>query len=300
MSKIGIACALLFIRFLNFLPRAVINALGSALGLIGYYVATQRRNVGLKNLHLCFPDMTTTQAQKIIKDHFKYLVTSALDYGIVFYGSEKKIRKYIQLKNIENVFKYYGSQPVIILCPHFVGLDLGAIRLSLEVVGYSVYSKQKNDSLTDKLVQARIRFFKDKGGKIFSRQEGLRVIIKQLRETKRVFYYLPDQDFGEKDSIFVPFFAFPTCATVSALPKIVKLTNAVVVPAAVYKKGNGYEMEFFPAWENYPTGDLTQDVIKMNKFVEDVVTKSIAQYFWLHKRFKTQPQGERGQIYKDC
>ncbi|MEN9391333.1 MAG: hypothetical protein RL017_631, partial [Pseudomonadota bacterium] len=189
---------------------------------------------------------------------------------------------------------------VIILCPHFVGLDLGAIRLSLEVVGYSVYSKQKNDSITDKLVQARIRFFKDKGGKIFARQDGLRVIIKKLRETKRVFYYLPDQDFGERDSIFVPFFAFPNCATVSALPKIVKMTNAVVVPAAVYKKGNGYEMEFFPAWENYPTTDITQDVIRMNQFVEAAVSKDIAQYFWLHKRFKTQPQMERGSIYKDC
>jgi Kdo2-lipid IVA lauroyltransferase/acyltransferase len=79
-----------------------------------------------------------------------------------------------------------------LLCPHFVGLDLAASRMTLEIVGYSIYSEQKNSLLSEKLKTARLRFIKDKGGEVFSRQEGLRPIIKRLRSTGRVFYYLPD------------------------------------------------------------------------------------------------------------
>ncbi|MDQ5922212.1 MAG: Kdo2-lipid lauroyltransferase/acyltransferase, partial [Pseudomonadota bacterium] len=135
---------------------------------------------------------------------------------------------------------------------------------------------------------------------VFARQDGLRPILKRLKETKQVFYYLPDQDFGERDSIYVPFFAYPTCATVNVLPKLVQLSNAVVVPLAVYRVGDHYEVEFTEAWDNYPSGDITADVSRMNKYIEGAVSKNIAQYFWLHKRFKTQPNQERGALYKDC
>ena len=115
----------------------------------------------------------------------------------------------------------------------------------------------------------------------------------------RIFYYLPDQDFGEKDSLFVPFFAYPNCATVNVLPKLVELSNAVVIPCAIYAENNGYVLEIFKAWDNYPSGDLYQDVVYMNKFIESVVLKHIEEYFWLHKRFKTEPGiKERGLLYK--
>ena len=126
------------------------------------------------------------------------------------------------------------------------------------------------------------------------------IVLKELRNTKHVFYYLPDQDFGERDSCYVPFFAHPTCATVNALPKLAQFSNAVVVPTAVYWEKDHYEMVFFKACDNYPTDNLENDIIRMNEFVESAVMHAIPQYFWLHKRFKTQPGQERGLLYKDC
>ena len=184
------------------------------------------------------------------------------------------------------------------LCPHFVGLDLAAIRLSLDFVGYTMYSQQKNSLITEKLSDARLRFMDDKGAKVFARRNGLRPIIKLMRETKLPFYYLPDQDFGERDSVFVPFFAYPTCATVTALPKLIQLTNAVVIPMLVHRVGNSYEVEFYQPWENYPSGNVTDDVKCMNKCIEGMVLRAMPEYFWLHKRFKTQPNMPRGAIYK--
>ena len=300
MQKFTTSLALAFVWTLSLLPTPITRLIGSVLGSLGYHVARSRRSVGVKNLTLCFPEMSQAEKNKIIKQHFKYLITSALQYGLVFYASKQRIQKLVKLKNLEYVLEHYGRRPVILLCPHFVGLDLGAIRLTHEVIGFSIYSRQKNSLITEKLKDARLRFIKDKGGKVFARQEGLRPVLKELKQTKHVFYYLPDQDFGERDSIYVPFFAHPTCATVNVLPKLVEFSNAVVVPTAVYWEKDHYEMVFFKAWDNYPTGNLEDDIIRMNKFVESAVMHDIPQYFWLHKRFKTQPGQERGLLYKDC
>ncbi|MDQ5921856.1 MAG: Kdo2-lipid lauroyltransferase/acyltransferase, partial [Pseudomonadota bacterium] len=195
---------LFIVRLISMLPLNMIGKIGSALGVVGFYLAKNRRNVGLKNLSLCFPQMSIDEKRSIIKQHFKYLVTSALEYGLVFYAKPERLRQFIHLKNFEYVLEHYGNRPVILLCPHFVGLDLGAIRLTLDIVGFSIYSRQKNSLITEKLKEARIRFIKDQGGAVFARQDGLRPILKRLKETKQVFYYLPDQDFGERDSIYVP------------------------------------------------------------------------------------------------
>ena len=105
------------------------------------------------------------------------------------------------------------------------------------------------------------------------------------------FYYLPDQDFGAKDALFVPFFGIPA-ATVTALPRIAKLARAAVVPCVTRQTRDGYVLRFYPAWENYPSGDLADDTRRMNAFIEDRVREMPEQYFWLHKRFKTRPAGE--------
>lgn len=297
MDKILLRLGLLLLWLINLLPMFIIRFFGICLGLLGYYLTKKRRNIGIKNLTLCFPEMSEAEKHRIIKEHYKYLMTSALEYGLLFYASEWKIRRLITIKNKEVLDKYYHKRPMILLCPHFVGLDLCGSRLSLEYSGVSIFTQLKSSQLTKRIRQARTRFMKHRGGEVFVRNDGLRGVIKKLRTDKEIFYYLPDQDLGERDSIYVPFFAHPTCATVNVLPKLVSLTNAVVIPVAIYRVGNSYEIELSDAWENYPSGNLEQDVIRMNKVIETAVMKNIAQYFWLHKRFKSQPNMPRGSIY---
>lgn len=278
----------------------LIRFLGSILGLIGYHLLLKRRNIGLVNLSLCFPEMSQKEKETLLKSHFKELIISSLCYGLVFYASKAKLRRRVKLYGLENYNRYRGKRPVILFSPHFLGLDIGANRLTLETPGYSVYAKQRNEYLTKRIKNARLRFIKEQGGEIFSRQEGLRQIVRKMKGTFIPFYYLPDQDMDERDSMYVPFFAHPTCATLATLPKLVKLTNAVVIPMATYRKGNYYIVELSPAWENYPLGDNVQDVTSMNRFIETMLMKQPNQYLWLHKRFKTQPNLPRGKLYENC
>ena len=118
-------------------------------------------------------------------------------------------------------------------------------------------------------------------------------IIRAIKKRDMVFLYLPDQDFGEKDSVFVPFFNIQT-ATTDGLSRIAKLTNALVVPVVPNRLPNGrFEVTFYPAWENFPSEDHIEDTKRMNAFIEDRIRELPEQYYWLHKRFKTRPNGEK-------
>ncbi|HUP28919.1 MAG TPA: lipid A biosynthesis acyltransferase, partial [Usitatibacter sp.] len=181
-----------------------------------------------------------------------------------------------------------GGHPVIAMAPHFIGLNMGGIRVAYEYPGTaSVYSRQKNPVLERIFLKARTRFGNPH---LVSRQEGLRSIVRAIKGGKP-FYFLPDMDFGIRDAIFSPFFGVPT-ATITALPRLAKLTGARVIPVITRQEGDHYVARFYPAWEDYPTGDLEADVRRMNAFIEDRVREMPEQYFWAHKRFKTRPPGE--------
>ncbi len=297
MKKTLLNFSIFVVYLLSWLPLEIIRYMGNLLGTIGYYLAANRRKVGLRNLSLCFPDMTEQPKQKIIKQHFKDLLTAGLEYSTVFYGSKKRIKQFVEIDNLGEVKKYHLKRPIILLAPHFVGLELGAMRLSMEMDLSSIYSKQKSELLTKRLKKARLRFMAEGNSILSSRQEGLRSIIKHIKRTNTPFYYLPDQDFGETDSIYAPFFGQKSCATITTLAKLVKLTNAVVIPMATYRFNNKYRVVLGKAWEPYPEENERASVIRMNKCIEAMIEPHIEQYFWLHKRFKTQPDG-RHKLYQ--
>jgi KDO2-lipid IV(A) lauroyltransferase len=175
----------------------------------------------------------------------------------------------------------------VVLAPHFAGLDHAGIRLSMERNLASLYSHQKNPVLDRLLLRSRTRFRPH----IVSRQQGLRKVLRWIQEGIP-FYYLPDLDFGRKGSIFVPFFGVPA-ATARGLPYIARSTGARVVPCVVRMlREGGYVVQLYPAWRDYPSGDEAADARRMMAFIEERVREMPEQYHWLHKRFKTRPEGE--------
>jgi KDO2-lipid IV(A) lauroyltransferase len=152
-----------------------------------------------------------------------------------------------------------------------------------------MYAAQLNKVLESMLLHGRTRF----GSQILlSRQEGIRGAVRAIKQG-RPFYYLPDLDYGPKESIFAPFFGVQT-ATIPGLSRIARLGDAVVIPLVVRMKpwGQGYVGEFGDAWTDFPGEDPVSDTARMNAWIESEVRKIPAQYYWVHKRFKTRPPGE--------
>ncbi len=286
MTRLGLAV----IWLLHFLPLTVLAPLGRGAGWLLCHFARERRRVALTNLKLCFPERGDTERRRIVLAHFQALARSLLEHGVLWWSSQARVEKLVRIEGLEH-WRAVAGKPVIWLAPHFVGLDMGGIRTSLDTRVVSVYSRQKNAAFDRALLHGRTRFVKPA---LFSRQDGIRPVVKAIRDGLP-FYYLPDMDFGERDSIFVPFFGVPA-ATITGLSRLARLAGAVVVPAVTRQLpgAQGYELRFYPAWENFPTDDVKADTRRMNAFIEERVREMPEQYYWVHKRYKTRPPGEQG------
>ena len=276
------------IWLLHFLPLAVLAPLGRGFGLLLYALAGERRRVALKNLELCFPQWGEAERRRVARRHFQALGRSLLERGYIWWSPREKVMALVRVEGEEH-WRAVAGRPVVWLAPHFVGLDMGGARLATEHRAVAVYSHQKDPVFDAVLYRGRTRFVVPE---LYSRQDGIRPVVKAMRRGLP-FYYLPDMDFGLRDSIFVPFFGVPT-ATITGLSRIARLAHAVVLPTVTYQLpgAQGYVLRFHPAWENFPTDDIEADTRRMNAFIEQYVQMHPEQYFWVHKRFKSRPPGE--------
>jgi Kdo2-lipid IVA lauroyltransferase/acyltransferase len=273
---------------LHFLPLAALATIGRGIGFLFYILGHERRKVALTNLALCFPHWGPAEQRRVARAHFRSVGRAALEHGILWWSSKERIQGLVRIEGLEH-WRAVAHRPVIWLAPHFVGLDMGGARIITEWRGCSVYSHQKNPVFDRVLLRGRTRFVEPV---LFSRQDGVRRVVRTIREGLP-FYYLPDMDFGSRDSIFVPFFGVST-ATITGLSRLARLAKAVVVPAVTRQLPGeeGYVLTFYPAWTDFPGPSMEEDTRRMNAFIEERVVEMPEQYFWLHKRFKTRPPGE--------
>jgi KDO2-lipid IV(A) lauroyltransferase len=273
---------------MHFLPFRILVWFGTTLGSVLYLLAAERRRVGAINLKLCFPALNEEERKKLLREHFKMFSRGLIERCILWWSSGEYILSLIHVEGVEH-FEAVKDKPSILLTPHFVGMDVGGQWIAQHTDTVCMYANQKNRYLTELLLEKRARFRKQL---LFSRQQGLRPILKGMR-AGMPFVYPPDQDQGVKDGAFIPFFGVPA-ATMTSVPRIAKMTGAKVVPSItrLLPGGAGYVLTFYQAWDNYPSGDDIADTRRMNEFIEQRVREMPEQYFWLHKRFKTRPPGE--------
>jgi len=282
--------ALALVWLLHWLPLCLLAAVGRGFGRLLFALGRERRRITLTNLRLCFPQMTEVERQALARRHFEAFGRSILERGILWWSGRERIQRLVRIEGIEH-WRAVAGRPVIWLAPHFVGLDMGGVRLTTEFSLVSMFSRQKNPLVDALLLHSRTRFG---NSPMASRQDGLKPVVREMRKGLP-FYYLPDMDFGARDAVFVPFFGVPT-ATVTALSRLAKITGAAVVPCVTRQLpgGAGYVATFHPAWQDFPGDDVEADTRRMNAFIESEVVKMPEQYYWLHKRFKTRPAGEKG------
>lgn len=282
--------AFAFLWCFRLLPLSVQRAFTYLLSYTAYFLARSRRKVGLKNLELAFPDSDILWRKKIIRQNMEHMLNLLFEYGTAWYSSEKTIQSRVTINNLDIILNLQkAGQRVIVFYPHFTGLELGLYGLNPHLPLVSIYSKQKNPIFDRAIYKGRHRY-----GKVFlvSRQESLRGIVKAIKQHNAPLCYLPDQDFGAEASIFVPFFGVENTATITGLPRLAKLADALVVPVIATRTRQGITVDCYPAWDNYPTDDVVADTRRMNAFLEARILENPSQYFWLHKRFKSRPAGE--------
>jgi KDO2-lipid IV(A) lauroyltransferase len=275
---------------LHFLPLGILARIGTFAGTVLRVLGTERCNVARTNLRLCFPDWDEARREAALRAHFRAFGRGILEATVAWWASEARLRRLVRIEGEEHA-RALGDRRVIFLVPHFVGIELEGLRMSMDYKGMAVYSHQKNRVFDEFLVRVRSRFPRTR---MVARQEGVKTLLRGFKDGLGL-QLSPDLDLGPRDAAFVPFFGV-RAATVTALSRLARLTGAAVVPVVVRQLpgGAGYVMRMYPAWENYPGPTPEEDTRRMNAFIEERVLEMPEQYYWLHKRFKTRPQGEEG------
>jgi len=254
--------------------------------------ATSRLRIVRRNLELCFPDVEVEQREQWAQAHVRALAQSLVDRGVLWFGTPDAIRDMVSLTGYEHMQQRLDDgTPMILLAPHFVGLDAAATILTMHTPsGATMYTPQSDPAVDQIVSEGRARF---NDTRLVSRKEGVRGLIRHLREGRPI-YYLPDMDFGRQGAVFVPFFGVQA-ATIPATAQIARKWKADVLPIIErWDPATGrYHVEVRPALDDFPGEDSLEDATaRLNRLLETWVRADPPQYYWVHRRFKTRPEGE--------
>jgi Kdo2-lipid IVA lauroyltransferase/acyltransferase len=286
--NLGARAVLALVWLVHLLPWPLVHRLGRGLGRVLYAIAGSRRRVALRNLELCLPDRSAAERESIAREHFAWIGRSLLDRGVLWHASAARLKSMIRVEGDVQLAER-SERPVMWLVPHFVALEAAAaaVQLFQSRRGATIYQAQSNPVFDAAMRRGRERFG---GSLLFSRHDGARALVRAIRQDKLGFFNLPDMDFGRKDAAFVPFFGVPA-ATLLAPSRMATMLDMIVQPVMAEMTPEGWRVRFAPPLERWPSDDAVADAAAMNTWIEREILANPTQYLWVHKRFKTRPDG---------
>jgi KDO2-lipid IV(A) lauroyltransferase len=292
MRTLASRAVLALLWLVHGLPLGLQAALGRGLGALLHALARSRRHIALRNLELCFPEWTEERRQALVREHFRWLGRSIVERGLLWHAPVARLKRLIKVEGDVHLAER-SERPVMWLVPHFMGLDVAGVATQIYQTQQvaSIYQEQSNPVMDAAIRRGRLRFNQ---GEVFPRSDSARPLLRAIRQ-RWAFFNLPDMDFGLRDAAFVPFFGVPA-ATLLAPSRMARALGMVVQPvvAEILPGGRGYVVRFGEPWRDFPTDDALADTARMNHWIEDEIRRNPAQYLWVHKRFKTRPEGARG------
>lgn len=273
---------------LALLPAGVRRWLGRYIGDLAFHRHHKRRAIVTTNLAWCFPERDKAARNTMTRDYFRLMAQSFLDYGLLWWGSRKRIERLVSLEGGELLqAQRDAGRPVILLTSHNIGLDFGAAALTRHFPSVGLVKQVRNPLFDWCMAKGRTRFM----GILFRREDGMRPVIRAIKKG-HAFYYLPDEDLGPDNATFVPFFGVQT-ATIDALSRLAKMSGAAVLPfTTIYRPDQGnYVARISPPLENFPGDDVVADAARMNQELEKLIRQAPEQYMWSMRIFQTRPDG---------
>ena len=275
---------------LKWMPWWIRSAASWPFVILVYMFSGKRRRIARINLVHCFPDKSKSEREKILRQYFYFKVRVVFDYGVLWWGSDQRVRRLISIKNEEHYQQAQTTgKSIIVLTCHTAAVEYGGVRLSMDYPATSVAKILRNPLLDYYLQYGRKRA----GAIIFDRGAGLKPVMKMVRQD-HYLYYIPDEDHGGSNSVFAKLFDVQT-STLNSLGRLAKLCDAVVVPGVCYyESGKGkYVMHLMPVDENFSDLDKQQSAEQMNKIFEKMIPLALPQYMWGMKMFNRRPDSEK-------
>ncbi len=270
------------------LPWRMQCSFGRLLGRCFMRVGSRRRIIAKRNIELCFPELSENQKNKLLIKSFESLGVGTLEIGMAWWWSRSKLENSWVLEGREHIEGCESG--VILLGIHLTCTEMAGGIASLAVSTDITYRRHRNP-LYEYMQRSRRLRFNEAGRRLVERKD-VRAFIRGLK-AGRIMWYLPDQDYGPKQSVFVPFMGV-NAATITGTARLCRMTGAKVVPISAYRnyQTGKYHVTFHKPWDDFPVGNDESDALRVNQHVESIIRQRPEDYLWVHRRFKTRPAGE--------
>lgn len=273
---------------LSLLPFKVQLALGRHIGRLAMRLMRKRQVMIRRNLELCFPHMEKCQREAILKDNIDNTGIALFETAMAWFWSDKRVNKHVTIKGMEHLEALEKSgKGALMLAVHSMNLELGARAFGIKKSGTGVYRPNNNPCFD---------YFQYKGRSRSNRtlidRKNVKAMLEALKTGERV-WYAPDHDYGNRRSTFAPLFAVKNACTTTGTSLLVDSTDCAIVPFTMVRGKDGhYTLTISAPVEGFPKEDHQRAAAFVNQIVETSIMASPSQYMWLHRRFKTRPEGE--------
>ncbi|MDE1960691.1 MAG: LpxL/LpxP family Kdo(2)-lipid IV(A) lauroyl/palmitoleoyl acyltransferase [Xanthomonadaceae bacterium] len=275
------------VRLIARLPYRALLSLGRGLGHLTARLPGSRRHVAQRNLALCLPELADAERARLLRRNLADLGLMFAEFAFAWFGSDRAIAGVpCAIQGMEHLERCRAQgRGVLLVGAHFSHLELCARLVSQRIRIAGMYRVMDDPVFERAVLRARLRYAEA----MFTKDE-LRASVKYLKRGGTL-WYAPDQDMRGKDCVFAPFFGI-AASTLTATHHLARLSGAAVIPFFHRREPNGgYAIRLEAPLENFPSDDIVADTTRVNENIERMVREAPEQYLWVHKRFKTRPQG---------
>ena len=282
---------LFLLRLIRLLPFQTQVSIGSQLGKLIYLIAKNRRRVAETNIRLCFPNLSNQEQQGMVEAVFRNNGIGIIETSAAWWAPLNSFDSRLKIEGREYLdAALQDGKGVILLGAHFSTLDLGGLLFSRFYKLHTMYRPHNNPLMETVIDRGRSRFISS----LIDRHD-FRGVIRALKRNE-IVWYAPDQDFGPTNSVYAPFFGVEA-ATVTATARLAKLSKAPIIMLSHHRNfDNSYTLRVHPPVTPFPLNDDRESATRINKEIEQGILYEPTQYMWMHRRFKTHPNG-KGFIY---
>lgn len=283
----------ILLYIVTWLPFPVIRGLGRGTGWLLGKLAKSRVKVARRNIRLCYPQMSAEAQEELVKHNLRRAGMAVYETAMGWWWPDWRVRKHGVVEGFEHVEAILAANKGVFgMALHNMNLEFACRILGLKYPSIAFYRKHNNPLMDYLQYHGRAR-----SNKYMIHKRNARALIAALDQGE-LCLYLPDQDYGRNQSIFVPFAGVEETATTTATMMFIRRTNSEPLIVTSQYTDKGYKVKFYPPMPQLKELEDVPALTLLNQNIADIINEQPESYLWMHKRFKTRPDPDAPSLYK--